>query len=323
MLGDITTDSLTTYEYYRFWKDFSWNLATANVSGNISFNTNSSTMISREFASFIASYPSIFFFSSVAIWMLNPLFDTCAIGIRLSILLFNWEMFKKEDDEFFVKKQMIRFLRMFNLTPEEVNSYPTSLKIIIVIPPFGIVVFITLMCYSAFLAYVQFPLFAISVALKDVYKTASGLCKVKLDQVVKKSKTKSNRISKAKTICGLGILDEDDIVRMKSIEAFYESFFQFLLSSFFFCLTKKYDLEGNILIENVFIPDNAILLSSMIMSMVSIMIAINGWLIKEAKLEHGKDFYKNICSIGMLSLVLWNLVLASVLFSVFIYFVVM
>ena len=307
MLGDITTDSLTTYEYYRFWKDFSGNLATANVS-------------------VVASYPSIFFVSAVAIWMLTPLVYTIGIGVQLSSLLFNWEMFKQGDDDTFYSRQMIRFLRIFNLTPEEVNSYPTSLKIVIVIPPFGIVVFITLKCYSTFLAYVQFPLFAITVALKDVYKTLPGGCKVKLDQVVKKSKTKSNRISKAKAICGLGIFYEDDIVEMKSTEAMFESFYQFLLSSIFFFLTKKYDLEGNILVENVFIPDNAILLSSMIMSMGSIMIAINGWLIKEAKLKHGKDFYKNICStsmFGMLHPVLFNLMLASVLLCGFILVVVM
>ena len=335
MLGDITTDSLTTYEYFRFWKDFSGNLATANISGNITFNFThyskaSAWQLFTQFLTFIIVLcPSIFFFSSVAIWMLTPLTYAINISGSLLILLFNWEQFKKEDHDEFYNKQMIRFLRMFNLSPEEVNSYSTSLKIIIVIPPFGIVtipfisivVFITLMCYSVFLAYVQFPLFAITVALKDVYKTASGGCKVKVDQVVKKSKTKSNRISKAKAICGLGIFYEEDIVMLKYHEAIGESFCQFLLSTVFFRLTKKNDLGGNLLIENVFIPDNAILLSSMIMSMVSIMIAINGWRIMDFKLEHGTGFYKNICLI--LSIVCLNhLLYVAFLLSFFIFFVV-
>jgi len=317
MGGDMTTDSLTTREYYRFWKDFSGNLATANISGNITLNTNSSTMTDdQEFESFISSYPWIFFFSAVAIWMLTPFWYTIRIGEPLLMLLFNWEKFKKEDDGRLNNKLMIGFLRMFNLTPEEVDSYPTTLKVALVIPPLGIVLFIALMCYSAFLAYVQFPLFAIRIALEDVYKTSSGGCKQKVDQFFRRNKTMSKMISNAKACCGLGLFEEDDIVDLKGTEAICESFFQFILSTFFFQLTKKYDLEGNILVENVFIPDNAILLNSMIMSMVSIMIAINGKLINDAKRKRGKEFYKNV---GELSLIiLLNLVVGGALLFLFI-----
>jgi len=72
-------------------------LATANKSGNITFNTNSSTMtVHQEWALIIASYPWIFFFPAVAMWMLTPLAYTIKIGQQLSTLLFNWEKFKKE-----------------------------------------------------------------------------------------------------------------------------------------------------------------------------------------------------------------------------------
>ena len=114
------------------------------------------------------------------------------------------------------------------------GSYPKSLKIAIIIPPLGILLFIALMCYSAFLAYVQFPLFAIRVALEDVYKTSSGGCKVKLNQVIRKSKAMSKLIAKAKACCGLGIFYEHDINHLKATEALFESFCQFILSSFVF-----------------------------------------------------------------------------------------
>ena len=77
------------------------------------------------------------------------------------------------------------------------------------------------MCYSAFLAYVQFPLFAIRVALEDVYKTSSGGCKVKLNQVIRKSKAMSKLIAKAKACCGLGIFYEHDINHLKATEALF------------------------------------------------------------------------------------------------------
>ena len=299
MLGDMTTDSLTTYEYYRFWKNFSENLATANISENITFYTNSTTGGQKD-VFFVASYPWFFFFAAVAIWMLTPLVYTNNMAIRLFILLFYWEKFKKDDHDGIYNKLMIGFLRIFNLTPEEVNSYPTSLKVVIVMPPLGIILFITLIFYSAFLAYVQFPLFAIKIALEDLYRTSSVGCKAKIDQVFRRNKTTSKMISKAKPFCGLGIFDEYSIVVLKANEAFFESVFQFILSIVFFLYTRKYDIEGNLLLVKIFIPDNAILLSSMFMSMVTIMIAIIGWSINFAKLNLGKDFYKNRFSMSVL-----------------------
>ena len=191
----------------------------------------------------------------------------------------------------------------------------------IVIPPLGIVLFIALMCYSAFLCYVQFPLFAIRIALEDVYKASSGGCKQKVDQFFRRNKTMSKMISNAKACCGLGLFEEDDIVGLKSVEASCESLYQLMLSTFFFRLTKKYDLEGYLVVENVFIPDNAIVLSSMIMSMVTILIAMNGEMINYAKLRNGNDFYKNVYLMSLI--ILLNVMIGGVLLYYFIYFVVM
>ena len=285
MLGDITTDSLTTIEYYRFWQDSgSW----------------------------------YFFFAAVAIWILTPLYYFREIGRKLFTLLFNWEEFNKENDGRLENKLTVGFLRMFMLTPEKVNSYQDCLIIALVCTPLGILLLIALMCYSALIAYVQFPLFAIRVALEDVYKTLSEGWKEKVDQFFRRNKIMSKMLSIAKAFCGLGIFDEDDIVELKGTEALLESLFQFILSTVFFRTTKKHDLNGNRLVENVFIPDNAILLSSMIMSMVSIVIAINGSLIINPKLKHG-----TISSVYFLLVIFFIVMIAGALLFSFMYLVVM
>jgi len=136
----------------------------------------------------------------------------------------------------------------------------------------------------------------------------------------------SKMIPKARAFCGLGIFNEDDIAGLKGIEAICESCPQFLESTLFYFRCKKYDLVGNMVVGNGFIPENSIILSSMIMSMGSIVIAINGWMINKAKLRHGKDYYKDIFSTSLCSIsfiVYCDVMLAGLLLSFFIGFVVM
>ena len=300
MLGDMTTDSITTVEYYKYWKNVSGTIESMNTSminetkaANISINCTDPTIICPS--NFASNYSWIFFFSAIIIWTLTPLVRTLMIYNILWNMMFKWEKYNLDyttNDQQIV----IKLLHIFGLTQEKVHLFPTYLKLLVMfVPPLGIATFAIVMFYAAFLCYVQFPLYAIRVALENIYKELLERSRAKVDKVFGKHETILTIISKGKNFCGLGILNEDDISSYKMIEAIYESAFQYGLSLFYFNLTQKYDLEGNYIERNLYSQKNSIVLVSMIMSLGTILIAIFEFSVNQLRIEYGRDFYARLC----------------------------
>ena len=134
-----------------------------------------------------------------------------------------------------------KFLRILGLSPERAYSYPYSVKIVIVfVPPFGILLFIACILYSALLAYVQFPLFAIRTAIDNFYDSISSKSRyAKEESPTEKNKKCFTLISKIRNSCGMGIFAQEDLPTLMYCESFYESLFQFCLSTMYIHFTQR------------------------------------------------------------------------------------
>ena len=288
----MTTDLFTTREYYKYWQNVS------EIIESLNKTMINETRITNSF--FQGNFSWGYFILAIAIWTLTPLAWTFMIYPILMNLMFNWE---KYNLDYTTNEQqiVIKLLRIFGLTQEKVHLFPTYLKLLVMfVPPLGMVTFIIVMLYAAFLCYVQFPLFAIRVALENIYKELSERSRAKMNKAYGKHETILTMLSKGKKICGLEILNEGDISRFKVIEALHESFFQLFLSLFYFMITERYDPltgfpVGNRDEENLYTQKNSIVLASMYLSLGTILIANCEYHVNQLKLAYGKDFYARLC----------------------------
>ena len=209
--------------------------------------------------------------------------------------MFKWEKYNLNNNTI-EQQAVIKLLQVFGLTQEKVHLFPTYLKLLVMfVPPLGMVTFTIVTIYATFLCYVQFPLFAIRVAFENIHKELSEGSRAKVNKAYGKHETILTMISKGKKICGLGILNEDDILRFKYMEAASESSYQYTLSLFYFNQTQKYDLEGNYVEKNLYTQKNSIVIASMFMSLGTILITTCESGVTKLRLAYGKDFYARLC----------------------------
>merc|ERR1712062_184987 len=139
--------------------------------------------------------------------------------------------------------------------------------------------------------------FAIRVAIEELCGTVSKQTKLKIKNVVGRYQIIKVTLKKMRGFCGFDFFEEDDIQLLKFYEAYFESFFQLILAIFYFLQTRR-SSAGNSEEDNLFTSDNAIILSSMLMSVGSIAIAYVSFAVTVAKLKYGKDFYKRLKSMN-------------------------
>jgi len=296
----MVTDVDLTVEYHNYWKKSLEHTTSLNGMSNMTLDGNSSGKASTSKKIDFEIPPYLFFYCALTIWTITPLNYTALLYLYLKRFLINrdYSTTSISGERLPGKSWTIVFLTVFNLTPEKASSFRTFVKVMIVfVPPFGILSFLMLMIYSVFIAYVQYPLFALRITIEELYDTLSKETRLKIECVVGKYKIIETLLMKMRAFCGMSILVKDDLPYLRMGEALCESLLQLLLSMCYIVQIKRFNAE-NPDEFTVFTSNNTRTLASMTMSFGSIFFAFNTYGINVYTEKYGKDFYKRVKYIG-------------------------